>query len=98
MTSPGVSPYRVGVAREDRRDEGVGRAEPGRPGAEGDELAGELAVAVDERDLDRRVTPRAAFLGEGAHDVHAVLGEQGDAAALVVGDRPGEQAAQHLGG
>ena len=42
--------------------------------------------------------PRAARLGEGAHDVDTVLGEQHDPVALVMDDRPRQQAAEHLGG
>jgi hypothetical protein len=55
-------------------------------------------VAVDESDFDRRAAAGTALFGKGTDDVHAVLGEQGDATALVVGDGPGQQAAQHLGG
>jgi hypothetical protein len=92
----GCLPRCFGVAGEHGCDEGVGGGEPGWAGAEGEKLAGQLGVAADEGDFDRRAAARTALLGEGADDVDAVLGEQGDAAALVVGDGPGQQAAQHL--
>ena len=53
-------------------------------------------MTVDERDFDRRASLRAALLGERALDVDAVLCEQDDAVALVVDDRPREQAPQHF--
>ena len=64
----------------------------GRSRAESLELVGKLEVTVDERDFDRRASPRAALLGERAHNVDALLSEQGDPVPLVVDDRPGEQA------
>ena len=46
--------HRLDVAGEGRSDERVRGVEPCRLGAEGAEQVGELAVAVRERDLDRR--------------------------------------------
>jgi hypothetical protein len=52
----------------------------------------------NESDFDRRAAVGTALFGEGADDVHTVLGEQGDTVALVVDDRPGQQTAEHLCG
>ena len=47
--------YGLGVGGEDCGDEGVVGRSPRRAGAEVAELVGELTVAVEQRQLDRRV-------------------------------------------